>query len=98
MLVAWGEKVSICQIIRSEFCIEIQIERDDFERRFWIILIYASAMDQTMRRQWEILKDKIKSWGKKWILGGDFNEIISQEDKIGGHRKGEGSFRPSGPL
>lgn len=27
-------------------------------------------------------------------MGGDFNEIISQVDKMGGNKRGDGSFRP----
>lgn len=60
----------------------------------WIIFIYASAIDEVRREQWEILKVKRNSWGNKWIMGGDFNEIVSHEDKNGGNRRGDGSFRP----
>lgn len=73
LLVVWGEKVSICRIIKSDFCIELEIECEGVEGRMWIIFIYASAIDQVRREQWEILKVKRDSWGKKWIMGGDFN-------------------------
>lgn len=36
---------------------------------------------------------KKKLIGAIWILGGDFNDIRKNDEKIGGRRKNENSFR-----
>lgn len=68
------------------------MESDNFVGKCWIIFIYASADVYTRRMQWDILKRKRGAWGKRWVLGGDFNEIISQDDKRGGIQRTESSF------
>lgn len=94
LLVGWGERVTICQMIKPDFCIEVEIESEIFGGKCWVIFIYASTDEHIRTEQWDVLKDKRKSWGQKWILKGYFNEIISQEDKVGGNMRGTSSFRP----
>lgn len=43
ILIFWGENVLVHQIIKSEFCIDTEIEGDGFEERVWVIFIYAST-------------------------------------------------------
>lgn len=38
-----GENVLVHQVIKFEFCIEMEIECDGFERRVGVIFIYAST-------------------------------------------------------
>lgn len=58
MLIFWGENVLVHQIIKLEFCIETEIEGDGFERRVWVIFIYASTDVNMRKAQWETLKEK----------------------------------------
>lgn len=30
LLIFWGERVQICQIIKFEFCIEVEVKREEF--------------------------------------------------------------------
>lgn len=62
----------ICQMIKSEFYIEVEIKGDGFEEKYLLIFIYASSNEHIKRRQWEILKDKRKSWVKKVDIGRGF--------------------------
>lgn len=34
MLVGWEEMMRICQMNKSEFCIEVEIEGDDFQGKY----------------------------------------------------------------
>lgn len=62
--------MTVLQIIKSNFCLELEIEGVGFEGKCWIILLYAST-DVTIRKtQWEVLKEKRNNWGRRWILGG----------------------------
>lgn len=92
LLIFWGDNVKICQMLKFDFCIEIEVESDSFEGKFWLIFLYASTNDNIRKMQWECLKQKSASCDRKWIMGGDFNGIISQEDKHRGKRRRESSF------
>lgn len=88
MLIYLSERINICQLIKSYFSIEIEVEGEGFAGKVWMVLIYASTDDHIRQDQWEILKARRRFWGAKWILRGDFNDIISHEDKIWGEKKG----------
>lgn len=77
MLICWGEKVTICQLIKFEFSIEVEVEREGFVGKIWVVFIYASTEEHIRRGQWETLKARRRCWGDRWIIGGHFNDIIS---------------------
>ncbi|XP_071933018.1 uncharacterized protein [Coffea arabica] len=62
---------------------------------WWIIGIYASTDDQIRRNQWEVVERRKELWGPGWMITGDFNDIISNQEKLGGGggRKREGTFK-----
>lgn len=94
LLVFWGEHVKVYKVIKSDYCIEVDVEGAGDEGRCWVIFLYASTDSNIRKEQWEMLKEKRKTWGKRWILGGNFNEIVSQEDKQGGNQRMATSFTP----
>lgn len=49
MLLFWGENVKICQLVKSEFCMEVEMEGKDFEGKYWVIFVYASTDDNIRR-------------------------------------------------
>lgn len=82
ILIFWGDNVLVHQVIKSEFCIEMEIEGDGFERGVGVIFIYASTDVNTKKAQWETLKEKIKTWGKRWVLGRGGTSMTSLHKKI----------------
>ncbi|XP_027156321.1 uncharacterized protein LOC113757111 [Coffea eugenioides] len=56
--------------------------------------IYASCDDQTRKQQWKVIQSRKHLWGDKWLIAGDFNDIVSNAEKWGGNRREEGSFKP----
>ena len=88
-----------------EDCVRIiDIEADNFyiaacimdlEARYeWCFIgVYASPKDGIRKMQWKDLERKINGWGEKWIMAGDFNDIVSNDDKWGGRLRLEGSFQ-----
>lgn len=49
----WGEEVIVSQIIKFDFCVEAEIEGKDYERKWWVIFLYASIEDNIRIRQWD---------------------------------------------
>lgn len=94
MLIFWKDSVQISQIIKTDFCIEVEVAGDVFEGKCWVVFIYASVEDSKRRLQWEYLKSRKNAWGTRWAVGGDFNDILRQEDKQGGIKRLENSFVP----
>lgn len=45
LLIFWGERVHICQMIKPEFCIEVEVKGKIFVGKCWVIFIYASTND-----------------------------------------------------
>lgn len=70
LLLFWGEEVIVGQIIKFDFCVEVEIEGKDSERKWWVIFLYASIKDNIKRRQWDTLKQRMSQCEKMWIIGG----------------------------
>lgn len=41
----WGDNISICKIEKREFSIEAEVERKDFQGKWWLIFVYLSLED-----------------------------------------------------
>lgn len=72
LLIFWRERVPICQVIKSEFCIEVEVEEERFVGKCWVIFIYTSTDDNIRKLQWETLKKKKKYMGTKMDTGREF--------------------------
>lgn len=77
----WRDNLTICKIENREFSIEFEVEGKDFEEKWWLIFVYLSPEDHKRRSQWKELKMRRRAWGQKWIIGGDFNDILGPKDK-----------------
>lgn len=84
MLIAWKDSVHIKSFWRNDFCIEVQLESDDANDSFWVIFVHASIDPKERQNQWTELKLRKQRWRERWVLGGNLNDIKSQEEKEGG--------------
>lgn len=44
----WDDNLTICKIEKSEFRIEVEVGRKDFEGRWWIIFVCLSPKNHKM--------------------------------------------------
>ncbi|CAA0837766.1 Unknown protein, partial [Striga hermonthica] len=61
-------------------------------RTSWLILLYASTSKQLRAQQWEYLIQAKSKWRQDWAIGGDWNEICCDADKIGGRLRTPSSY------
>ncbi|XP_027171734.1 uncharacterized protein LOC113771340 [Coffea eugenioides] len=92
MALMWKEEVKIKQVIKAAFTIEAHVEDRETKTTLWFIGIYASCDNLIRKSQWKVVKDRKKLWGEKWIIAGDFNDILSNEEKWEGRWREENSF------
>lgn len=64
----WGLNVQVCQLIKLEFCVEVECVGDTFEGKCWFIFVYLSTDDQIRKMQWDYLKQRRSTWGRDGLL------------------------------
>ncbi|CAA0811024.1 Unknown protein, partial [Striga hermonthica] len=57
------------------------------------VFVYASADVETRKLQWSTLIRHSLRWGRIRFVEGDFNDILSNQDKRGGRLRDHNSFR-----
>ena len=93
MALLWKEDLRIKQVITTAFTIEAQIEDMESKCDWWFVGVYANSEDQVRKQQWKVLQARKRLWGDKWLIAGDFNDIVSNDEKWGGNWREEGSFK-----
>ncbi|XP_021845043.2 uncharacterized protein [Spinacia oleracea] len=62
----------------------ITVEISKVGKEPWIFSAIYAIPDSTLRKQlWEALEDVKRRFSGPWLLGGDFNETISMDERIG---------------
>ena len=76
----------------TSFTIEAHVEDMEANTDWWFIGIYASCDHQIRKEQWKVLANRKRLWGDRWMIAGDFNDLVSNDEKWGGIRREEKSF------
>ncbi|KAK8609360.1 hypothetical protein V6N13_061809 [Hibiscus sabdariffa] len=85
LMLLWKEEVSINLIAYSNIRIDVEVTTSIKSFRF--TGVHAFSGHRTIKT-WNLL-DRIKSASRlPWLVGGDFDQILSQSEKIGGRRRG----------
>ncbi|XP_071916194.1 uncharacterized protein [Coffea arabica] len=88
----WKEKTQVLEVNLTAFIIEVRIEDTDKQCDWWFIGVYASCNAQIRKEQWRVLRGKNRLWGDRFMIAGDFNDIVSNEEKWGGTLRVERSL------
>ncbi|KAF7143851.1 hypothetical protein RHSIM_Rhsim05G0174100 [Rhododendron simsii] len=93
LAVLWKRGLNVSLVRRSSFFIEVLIKDDETNHEWHLINLYASSIDRVRNSQWEeLLRYRQRSTGD-WVLWGDFNDILWEDEKQGGRRREVWSLR-----
>lgn len=79
--------------LQLSFFIEMECSSVKSAGKFWVIFVYASTNTQLRQQQWDFLIQERPKWGEEWFVGEDGNDIRDHEEKRGGRRRSDLSFR-----
>ncbi|XP_027127794.2 uncharacterized protein [Coffea arabica] len=82
MALLWTKDTQIVEVVTTAFTIEAKIEGNESQAAWWFIGVYASCDKWIRKEQWRVLTDRNRLWGSKYLISGDFNDILSNEEKL----------------
>ncbi|GER33805.1 non-LTR retroelement reverse transcriptase-like protein, partial [Striga asiatica] len=88
----WDQSMEIMQINGNDFCLQIEARGPGLSDWCWLIFVYLSTDRDHREQQWEFLYDRKRTWGCCWAIAGDWNDIVSNEEKRRGLPRSEHSF------
>ena len=88
----WKHWIKMIEVELSNFYIAARMTDIEARCEWTFIGIYASTDDGRRRSQWREIERTMTKWGDKWIIVGDFNDILSNGEKWGGRQRPEWSF------
>ncbi|KAM6547686.1 hypothetical protein CsatB_019362 [Cannabis sativa] len=86
LLLLWSKKVETHVLSFSPFHIDSFIRME--EGQWWRFTSFYGDPDPSQRTQsWKLLNRICRMYSGPWAVGGDFTEILSQKEKMGGPPK-----------
>lgn len=81
MCLFWMDVSHVPLVKYADFVIEVKIW-DSNKQCFWrLFAIYASTDEKKRKEQWVALSRRLEKESDKCLLIGDFNDILSNEEK-----------------
>ncbi|KAM0955247.1 hypothetical protein EV1_023409 [Malus domestica] len=93
LCVLWRHASQVVWIKSRDFMIEAEIWDDCKQCAWHLCAIYASTDEKKRRDQWMSLSQRISRAGERCLLIGDFNDILSNDEKEGGKYRSVASLR-----
>ncbi|GER55493.1 DNAse I-like superfamily protein [Striga asiatica] len=84
--------MEVNQIVGNEFCVQMEAKGAGIEDWSWMVFVYMSTDRRERSRQWEFLEQRKSSWGDGWVIAGDWNDLVSNDEKRGGLSRNSSSF------
>lgn len=93
MALFWKGSVQVKQVLKTTCSIEVEVEDDVTGKCWWVICIYLSTVLRVRKAEWQFLSDRRLVWGDSWVMVGDYNDIVGNQEKWGGRWRGDWTFR-----
>lgn len=86
----WNSKINIEVMYSNENLIDTFIEYQG--KSFFASFIHGDCDRKQRKMQWDHLLNLAASRDSPWFVTGDFNDLLSEEEKSGGPARPEGSI------
>ena len=93
MALFWNNDIEVREVVTTALTIEALVFYPELQIDWWFISVYMSCDANIRKQQWKVLTARRQLWGDKWLLAGDFNDILTNEEKWGGNARAERSFK-----
>ena len=87
----WKNNVSLSLISQDERLIDSHVTFNN--KSFYLSCVYGHPTQSERHQLWQTLEHISDNRNAEWLLVGDFNEILSNAEKIGGPMREEWTFR-----
>ncbi|XP_077237194.1 uncharacterized protein LOC143878867 [Tasmannia lanceolata] len=82
--ILWDGSLSMSRVSFNNQALSVEIAHLQSSSEAFMTLIYASCSIIERRDLWSYLWDCSQSFSKAWAVGGDFNALLSPDEKLGG--------------
>ena len=86
----WNSKINIDVMYSNANLIDTYIEYEG--KAFFASFVHGDCDKKQRRLQWDHLLNLASSRDSPWFVTGDFNDLLYDEDKLGGSARPKGSF------
>ncbi|KAL3520268.1 hypothetical protein ACH5RR_018417 [Cinchona calisaya] len=92
MIMIWKSDIVVEEVLQTAFTIEAKIVDKKEGMQWWFIGIYANSNASIRRQKCKALERRKLVWSTRWVLAGDFNDILSNKEKWGGRIRRDSNF------
>ncbi|XP_060190609.1 uncharacterized protein LOC132619859 [Lycium barbarum] len=78
------DNVDVEVLLDTEQYITVKLQFQDFNKEMVVTIVYAKCSEVERMQLWDILYLLASNMTAPWLVGGDFNVILNEEEKIGG--------------
>ncbi|PPR83706.1 hypothetical protein GOBAR_AA37004 [Gossypium barbadense] len=83
-MLLWDAAIQIDVICASNQVIHVHCKEQGSMKSTYLTVVYASPNTSKRKLLWPKLSRLVLDSSKAWVLGGDFNSILSQNERVGG--------------
>ncbi|XP_077222045.1 uncharacterized protein LOC143855875 [Tasmannia lanceolata] len=91
--ILWDGSLSMSRVSSNNQALSVEIAHLQSGSEAFMTLIYASCSNVERRNLWSYFRDCSQSFSKAWAVGGDFNALLSPDEKLGGRPPDPASCR-----
>ncbi|XP_060183224.1 uncharacterized protein LOC132613196 [Lycium barbarum] len=78
------DNIDVEVLLDIEQAITVKLQFQDFNKEMVVTMVYAKCSDVERMQLWDSLYLLANNMTAPWLVGGDFNVILNEEEKIGG--------------